>query len=141
MAYIKVPSDLGKIKNKVAIGMTGRQLICIGTGLAVAIPTMFTLRMAFELENNMSLVVLMITLAPFAILAFFEKDGLFFEDVMRHRLRKMFYFPRRRLYKQENRYEFMIWAQKQIDEKIKRERNNANGKKTKRAAPSTRKAT
>ena len=131
MAYIKLPSDIGKIKNKVAVGMTARQLICIGSGLATATPTMLAFRAALELENNMALVVLMVTLAPFAILAFYEKDGLFFEDVMRHRLRKMFYYPRRRVYKQENRYEFMVWGQKLIDEKIRQKRGNANGKKSK----------
>ena len=108
--------------------MTARQLICIGSGLATAIPTMLAFRAAFELENNMALAVLMITLAPFAIFAFFEKDGLFFEDILRYRLRKIFYYPRRRIYIQENRYEYMIWAQKQIDKKNKLKRGAADGK-------------
>ena len=31
MAYVSVPKDLTKVKNKVAFNLTKRQLICIGT--------------------------------------------------------------------------------------------------------------
>ena len=121
MAYIKVPSDLSKIKNKVAIGMSARQLICIGAGLAVAVPVILIVRIVMEMESNMALVIFMVTLAPFAAFAFFERDGLFLEHFLRYRLRKMFFYPRRRLYKQENRYAFMIWTQKQITERKKKD--------------------
>ena len=117
MAYIKVPSDLSKIKNKVAIGMSARQLMCIGAGLAVAIPLTLISRSVMDLENNMALVILMVSLAPFAAFAFFERDGLNLEHFIRYRLRKMIFYPRRRIYKQENRYEFMIWLQKHIKER------------------------
>ena len=30
MAYVSVPKDLTKVKNKVAFNLTKRQLICIG---------------------------------------------------------------------------------------------------------------
>ena len=32
MAYVSVPKDLTKVKNKVAFNLTKRQLICIGIG-------------------------------------------------------------------------------------------------------------
>ena len=34
MAYVSVPKDLTKVKNKVAFNLTKRQLICIGIGAA-----------------------------------------------------------------------------------------------------------
>lgn len=40
MAYVSVPKDLTKVKNKVAFNLTKRQLICIGIGAAVGIPLM-----------------------------------------------------------------------------------------------------
>ena len=35
MAYVSVPKDLTKVKNKVAFNLTKRQLICIGIGAAI----------------------------------------------------------------------------------------------------------
>ena len=41
MAYVSVPKDLTKVKNKVAFNLTKRQLICIGIGAAMGIPCYF----------------------------------------------------------------------------------------------------
>ena len=41
MAYVTIPKDLSKVKNKVAFNLTKRQLICIGIGAAVGIPFIF----------------------------------------------------------------------------------------------------
>ena len=38
MAYVSVPKDLTKVKNKVAFNLTKRQLICIAAGAAAGIP-------------------------------------------------------------------------------------------------------
>ena len=41
MAYVTIPKDLSKVKNKVAFNLTKRQLICIGIGAAVGSPFIF----------------------------------------------------------------------------------------------------
>ena len=41
MAYVSVPKDLTKVKNKVAFNLTKRQLICISIGAAMGIPCYF----------------------------------------------------------------------------------------------------
>ena len=38
MAYVSVPKDLTKVKNKVAFNLTKRQLICIAAGAAAEFP-------------------------------------------------------------------------------------------------------
>ena len=38
MAYVTIPKDLTKVKNKVAFNLTKRQLICIGIGAGAGIP-------------------------------------------------------------------------------------------------------
>ncbi len=48
MAYVSVPKDLTKVKNKVAFNLTKRQLICIGIGAAVGIPSYFFAEMHLE---------------------------------------------------------------------------------------------
>lgn len=38
MAYVSVPKDLNAVKTKVLFNLTKRQLICFGSGAAVAVP-------------------------------------------------------------------------------------------------------
>ena len=53
MAYVSVPKDLTKVKNKVAFNLTKRQLICIGIGAAMGIPCYFLFRNAkFPIMQN-----------------------------------------------------------------------------------------
>ena len=51
MAYVSVPKDLTKVKNKVAFNLTKRQLICIGIGAAMGIPCYFLFRNALGINN------------------------------------------------------------------------------------------
>ncbi len=41
MAYVPVPKDLNAVKTKVMFNLTKRQLVCFGSGAAVAIPLFF----------------------------------------------------------------------------------------------------
>ena len=59
MAYVSVPKDLTKVKNKVAFNLTKRQLICIGIGAAMGIPCYFLFRNALGINNAAVLMVLM----------------------------------------------------------------------------------
>ena len=42
MAYVPVPKDLNAVKTKVLFNLTKRQLICFGSGAAVAVPLFFS---------------------------------------------------------------------------------------------------
>ena len=57
MAYVSVPKDLTKVKNKVAFNLTKRQLICIGIGAAVGIPFFFLTRDVIGMSNAMTIMV------------------------------------------------------------------------------------
>ena len=65
MAYVSVPKDLTKVKNKVAFNLTKRQLICIGIGAAMGIPCYFLFRNALGINNAAVLMVLMMLPARF----------------------------------------------------------------------------
>ena len=41
LAYVTVPKDLSKIKNKVLFGLTKRQLVCFGSAALVGVPLFF----------------------------------------------------------------------------------------------------
>ena len=38
MAFVSVPKDLTKVKNKIILNLTKRQLICLGIAAAVLFP-------------------------------------------------------------------------------------------------------
>ena len=44
MAYVNVPKDLTKVKSKVLLNLTQRQLICFGCGALVGVPLFFLLK-------------------------------------------------------------------------------------------------
>ena len=46
MPYVNVPTDLSKIKTKIAFNLTKRQLICFGIGAAIGVPTYLLTRQA-----------------------------------------------------------------------------------------------
>lgn len=103
MAYVSVPKDLTKVKNKVAFNLTKRQLICIGIGAAMGIPCYFLFRNALGINNAAVLMVLM--MLPAFLFAMYEKDGMHLEDVLMHVIRVKFIRPAVRKYETENYYE------------------------------------
>ena len=44
MAYVTVPKDLTRVKSKVVLGLTKRQLICFGGALLVGVPLFLLIR-------------------------------------------------------------------------------------------------
>ncbi len=105
MAYTNVPNDLSKIKNKLVLNLTKRQLICFGTAAVVGIPTYLFSRNAI---GNMGAMLVMITLMlPCFLFAMYERDGLPFEKVLRNIIRTKFLWPKARPYKTENFYAYL----------------------------------
>ena len=51
MAYVTVPKDLTKVKNKVAFNLTKRQIICIGIAAAIGFPFYFLTRGSLGTSN------------------------------------------------------------------------------------------
>lgn len=103
MAYVSVPKDLTKVKNKVAFNLTKRQLICIGIGAAMGIPSYFLLRNVMGNSNAATVMVLL--MLPAFLFAMYEKDGMHLEDVLMHMIRVKFLRPPVRKYETENYYE------------------------------------
>ena len=103
MAYVSVPKDLTKVKNKVAFNLTKRQLICIGIGAAMGIPSYFLLRNVIGNSNAATVMVLL--MLPAFLFAMYEKDGMHLEDVLMHMIRVKFLRSPVRKYETENYYE------------------------------------
>lgn len=77
MAYVKVPKDLTKVKTKVALNMTKRQLI----GFSIAGLIGFPVYMLYKnvLSTDISMIVMSIAVLPVLFATLYEKDNLPFE--------------------------------------------------------------
>jgi hypothetical protein len=111
MAYVNVPTDLSKIKTKMAFNLTKRQLICFGIAAAVGIPTYLFTRSA--IGNTGAMFLMTGLMLPCFLLAMYERDGLPFEKVLRNIVRTSFLWPRTRPYRTENFYALFIGAGKE----------------------------
>ena len=104
MAYVSVPKDLTKVKNKVAFNLTRRQIICFGTAGAVGIPFYFLTRnVAGDSAAMMGMVIIMI---PAFLFAMYEKDGMPLETVLMNIITVRYKRPQVRRYETENMYEY-----------------------------------
>lgn len=103
MAYVSIPKDLTKVKNKVAFNLTKRQLICIGVGAAIGIPVYFLTRGV--LGNSNAATIMILLMLPAFLFAMYEKDGMHLEEVLLHVIRVRWLRPAIRKYETENAYE------------------------------------
>ena len=80
MANIIVPKDLRRVKSKVALGLTKRQLICLAVAAVMGVPLFFLTR-GF-LGNTLAMVLMMLVMAPEIAFGLYEKDGMPLETVL-----------------------------------------------------------
>ena len=103
MAFVSVPKDLTKVKNKIIFNLTKRQLICFGIAAAVGLPFYFLSRGIIGSSNAATGMCLL--MLPAFLFAMYEKDGMHLEDVLMHMIRVKFLRPPVRKYETENYYE------------------------------------
>ena len=108
--YISVPRDLSKVKTKVFMNLTKRQLLCFGAAALIGVPVFFLLKAS----GNLSLAAMgmMIVMLPLFFLAMYEKDGQPLEVVVKHFIDAKFRRPKVRIYKTQNYYALL---EKQYD--------------------------
>lgn len=128
MAFVQVPKDLSRVKTKVAFNLTKRQLICFSIGAVIGIPSYLGIRSS--VGNDVALLVMIALMMPFFFTAIFEKDGIPFEKYVMYVIRQKYMYPKIRVYKTENFYEFLS-----IKEEL--EVGKVNGKSTNEKARKT----
>ena len=80
MAFVSVPKDLTKVKNKVVLNLTKRQLICLSAAAAIGLPFYFLTRNTLGTSNAATgMVILML---PAFLFAMYEKDGMHLEQIL-----------------------------------------------------------
>lgn len=113
MAFVQAPKDLSKVKTKVAFNLTKRQLICFSIGAVIGIPSYLAIRKS--LGNDLSLLIMIALMMPFFFTAIFEKDGIPFEKYIKYIIRQKYLYPKVRVYKAENFYEFLNISKKESE--------------------------
>lgn len=122
MPFVPVPKDLTKVKTKVALNLTKRQIICFSLGALVGVPVYIFTRGAI---GNESAVLLMIGLMlPFFFFAMYEKDGQPLEKVLKHFVSTTFLSPQTRPYQTDNTYA-ALERQNEYDKEVEKFENKA----------------
>ncbi len=102
MAYVQVPKDLTKVKNKVMFNLTKRQLICFSLAAAVGVPLYFLTRKA--IGTTISACLMVMIMLPFFFFAMYEKDGRPLEKILMDIWRAKVQRPGVRIYQTKNFY-------------------------------------
>lgn len=103
MAFVSVPKDLTKVKNKIILNLTKRQLICLGIAATVGLPFYFLTKGMIGSSNAATGMCLL--MLPAFLFAMYEKDGLPLDKVLKNMITVKFLRLPVRKYEVENLYE------------------------------------
>lgn len=106
LAFVTVPKDLTKVKNKLIFNLTKRQIICFGVAAAVGLPFYFLTRGLLGTSGAATGMVML--MLPGFLFAMYEKDGLPLETVLGNMLRTKYLRPGTRRFAMTNLYESNI---------------------------------
>lgn len=103
MAYVSVPKDLQKIKSKVVLNLTARQVFCFAIAAVTGLPFYFFTKDLIGTGNaGAGMVLLML---PAFLFAMYEKDGLPLERVLLNMINVRLRRPAVRRYEVYNLYD------------------------------------
>ena len=80
MAYVPVPKDLTKVKTKVALNLTKRQIVCFAAALAMGLPLFFLLK--GSTGTTVAAALMCAVMLPCFLFAMYEKHGQPLETVI-----------------------------------------------------------
>lgn len=103
MAYVSIPKDLGKVKNKLILNLTRRQIICLSAAAAVGLPFYFITKDYIGSTNAAAGMVLL--MLPAFFFAMYEKDGMPLEKILMNVISVKLIRPAIRRYEVENLYD------------------------------------
>ena len=101
-SYISVPRDLTKVKSKVFLNLTKRQLICFSVAALIGVPSFFLIKSMAPV--NVALMSMMVIMMPIFFFAIYEKNGRPLEVYLGHFIEAVFVRPKKRPYKTDNYY-------------------------------------
>ena len=115
MAYVPVPKDLSRIKTKVALNLTKRQIICFAAALIIGLPLFFLLK--DSAGASLAAFVMILVMLPCFLIAMYEKHGQPLEVVVKNIIQTKFARPKERPYQTENLYA-VIERQRKLEKEV-----------------------
>ena len=101
-SYISVPRDLTKVKSKVFLNLTKRQIICFLVAALIGVPSFFLIKSMAPI--NVAVMSMMVIMMPIFFFAIYEKNGRPLEVYLGHFIEAVFVRPKKRPYKTDNYY-------------------------------------
>ena len=133
MAYVPVPKDLSRIKTKVALNLTKRQIICFAVALIIGLPLFFMLK--DSAGTSLAAFVMILVMLPCFLIAMYEKHGQPLEVVIKNIIQTKFVRPKERPYQTENLYA-VLERQRKLEKEVSAIVKGTAHKETKRDAGS-----
>lgn len=115
MAYVPVPKDLSRIKTKVALNLTKRQIICFSAALLIGLPLFFLLK--DSTGTSFAAFVMIVAMLPCFLIAMYEKHGQPLEVVAKNIIQTKFIRPKERPYQTENFYA-VLERQRKLEKEV-----------------------
>lgn len=115
MAYVPVPKDLSKVKTKVVLNLTKRQLLCFAAALVVGLPLFFLLKGATG--TSLAAFAMILVMLPCFLFAMYEKHGQPLETVIKNIVQTKFIRPKERPY-QTNNFYAVLERQRNLEKEV-----------------------
>lgn len=101
-AYVPIPMDLNKVKTKVALNLTKRQLICFSLAGVTSIPVYFLTKDV--IGTSLAAALLTVIALPMFLFGVYEKDGRPLEKILKDIFDHKFKYSGIRPYETRNFY-------------------------------------
>jgi hypothetical protein len=115
MAYVSIPKDLTRVKTKLALGLTKRQIVCFGSAAVMGLPLFFLLRE--HIPTSAAAFLMILVMVPWFLFAMYEKNGQPLERYLRSVIAVALTRPKIRTYKTNNLYA-AITRQKELNKEV-----------------------
>lgn len=115
MAYVPVPKDLSKVKTKVVLNLTKRQLLCFAAALVVGLPLFFLLK--GSTGTSLAAFAMILVMLPCFLFAMYEKHGQPLETVIKNIVQTKFIRPKERPY-QTNNFYAVLERQRNLEKEV-----------------------
>ena len=113
---VQVPRDLSKVRARIILGLTKRQLICFGGAALFGVPSFFLLRNTGN--NSLACLGMILVMLPLFFMGMYEKDGQTPEKIAMQFIRARFIRPRKRIYQTDNLYAALM-RQSQLKKEVR----------------------
>ena len=134
MAYVPVPKDLSKVKTKVALNLTKRQLIFFSAALLTGLPLFFLLK--DSAGTSLAAFLMILVMLPCFLFAMYEKHGQPLETLIKNIIQTKIVRPKERPYQTENFYtvlERQRTLEKEVSAIVKGTKHKGAGSRTRRS--------